>query len=403
LFLSKTFSAFKHPDFRLIWIGAFISNVGTWMQKVAQPWVILQISGSPFLLGLDGFLQDAPLLFLLLIGGVLVDRLDKRKILIASQLLQLLGATLITILIVVDRLEVWMILAVSFVIGCMQAISTPAYLALIPTLVPRTELQNAIALNSTQFNLSRLIGPVIAGLLLTTLGAAWCFGLNALSFLAPILSLSLIAVSTKASTLDSVPGTMLKSIKAGMKEVFARRELVAIITIVFGVSFFAGPILIFIPVVATEVLNVGAQGFSLALSMFGAGAVVGALRVASLEQKQIRLKTVFRATLLLSIMVSGVGLSQYYGLSLLLLLGTGFLFVSCNSVCNTIMQQSISDEYRGRAMSIFAMSFRGGLPLGALLTGFMVQYTNVRLALALNGLGLLAVLLFSYLRVRRPV
>src|SRR5262249_54979985 len=179
----KAFQAFTYRDFRLMWAGAFTSSVGTWMQEVAQNWLILTMTGSAFLLGLDAFLGDAPYMAFSLFGGVLADRMDRRRILLGSQFVQMGSATLLVILVLSGTVQVWMILVLSFVVGCAQSFGGPAYQALVPTLVDRSDLPNAIALNSIQFNLARVIGPVLAGVAFYRLGGAGGVGLDAPSFL----------------------------------------------------------------------------------------------------------------------------------------------------------------------------------------------------------------------------
>ncbi|MCS6988725.1 MAG: MFS transporter [Chloroherpetonaceae bacterium] len=387
---ARAFSALSVRAYRWIWTGSFISNIGTWVQKVAQPWLILQLSASPFLLGLDGFLQDVPLLLFLLVGGVAVDRFDKRKILMLSQVVQLSAAVAIAVLIWLDEIRVGIILTLSFVVGTMQAFSTPAYLAFIPSLVGRERLANAVALNSMQFNLSRLIGPAIGGTLIASLGVAWCFGLNGLSFVAMLVALALVP-SPSASEAKASSGSVGAQIREGLTAVFARKDLTAIITIVFGISFFGAPLLSFVAVLAKDALNVGAQGFSFALSAFGLGAVAGALAVSSLPSHWIRPKIVVATSSLLGVFIALVALSNLYALTLSLLFLAGLTFVSSNVIGNTILQTTVSDELRGRAVSIYALAFRGGAPIGSLLTGAMVEKFGVQVALALNGVGLLAV------------
>ncbi len=397
---SRTFSALSIANYRWIWIGSFISNIGTWVQKVAQPWLILQLTASPFLLGLDGFLQDVPLLLFLLVGGVVVDRFDKRKILMLSQVVQLSAAVSISVLILLGEIRVSVILVLSFVVGCMQAFSTPAYLSFIPELVGREHLANAVALNSMQFNLSRLLGPVLGGVLLASLGVAWCFGLNALSFVAMFVVL-LFAPSFPPSTASVSARSLLAQIREGFEAVFSRKELVAIITIVFGISFFGAPLLAFIAVLAKDALGVGAQGFSFALASFGLGAVLGAILVSSLQAHWLRPKTVVATATSLAVLISIVALSTSYALSLFLLFLSGFTFVSSNVIGNTILQTTISDELRGRAVSIYALAFRGGAPIGSLITGTMVEHFGVQLALTINGIGLLTLVWTARYRLYR--
>src|SRR5207253_1933352 len=217
--LRRVFQAFQYRDFRLMWFGACTSSIGTWMQIVAQGWLIYRLTHSAFLLALDQFLGGIPIFLLSLLGGVVADRAERRKILLVSQYIQMASAALLTILVAVGRVHVWHILSLSFLSGVAQAFGGPAYQALIPTLVDRDDMPNAIALNSIQFNMAVTIGPALAGQALAKLGEKWCFGLNALSFLAPVISLLLISARfLPAPTSES----MLGSLKEGIK--FIRRQ-----------------------------------------------------------------------------------------------------------------------------------------------------------------------------------
>src|SRR5271165_4017878 len=211
--LRRVFKAFQYRDFRLMWIGACTSSMGTWMQIVAQGWLIYRLSHSAFLLALDQFLGGIPIFLFSLIGGVVADRMERRKILLSSQYVQMATAAILTVLVATGTVHVWHILCLSFVSGFAQAFGGPAYMALIPTLVEREDMPNAIALNSIQFNIAVMVGPALAGQALAKLGEKWCFGLNALSFLAPVISLSII----RARFLPlKTTETMLTSLKQGI-------------------------------------------------------------------------------------------------------------------------------------------------------------------------------------------
>src|SRR3990167_9255728 len=202
---SRTFQAFRYGDFRLMWGGAFTSTSGTWMQQVAQSWLVLEMTGSAFYLGLVGFLGDLPILLFSLFGGVVADRIDRRKLILGSQFTQMTCAFILTALVLLDQLRIWHILALVFIGGTGQSFGGPAYAALIPGLVKREDVPNAIALNSIQFNLARMVGPLLAGEVLAAAGVAWCFALNGLSFVAVIISLYLIrATFVPEKTEDSV-------------------------------------------------------------------------------------------------------------------------------------------------------------------------------------------------------
>ena len=232
--LRRIFKAFQYRDFRLMWIGACASSIGTWMQIVAQGWLIYRLSHSAFLLGADRFLSGLPIFLFTIIGGVVADRFERRKILLMSQWLQMASAATLTVLVAVGVVHVWEILCLSFVSGFAQAFGGPAYSALIPTLVEPEDMPNAIALNSIQFNLAVTVGPALAGIALAKLGEKWCFGLNALSFLAPIISLSII--STRFVP-ESTKQSMLKSLMQGIKFIWHQGSMVGLIVLAFLMTF----------------------------------------------------------------------------------------------------------------------------------------------------------------------
>ncbi len=378
----------------MVWLGAFFSNVGTWSQRVAEPWLVFQLSGSAFILGLNGFAADFPLLVFLLFGGAIADRFNRKIILISTQTIQMLSALLILILLVIDKIDVWVFIVLSFVVGCAQALSTPAYLSVLPTLVAKKHLANAIALNSTQFNLSRLIGPVVGGTLLAYMGAAWCFGMNALSYGAVILVVMMITLPVLEPRNPDVK--ILHSIKEGIQAVAARKELVMVVVIISSVSFFVSPLITFLPVVAKKMLGSDAQGFSFLLATFGGGAVFGALVLAGLGTIKNRYRLVLGAAVALAVISVLLAFSYEFWLSLLLMFLAGIGYVACGSTANTIMQITVDDHIRGRALSIYALAFRGGLPLGNLLSGFVVQHINIQTALVINGLTLLLILWLTF-------
>jgi predicted MFS family arabinose efflux permease len=378
--LSITFAAFRFRDFRLMWTGNLLSNIGTWMQRVAQPWLVLNLSHSPFLLGLDAFAADIPLLALLLVGGVVADRRSRRTIITISQVVQLTTAGLTAALVFTGHIQVWMVIVFSFVVGTVQAFSVPAYQALIPALVDRRHLGNAIALNSTQFNLSRVVGPVLAGVVMASLGSGWCFALNSLSFLALIYALHAIRMPEGGRAEGEQAGLV-----AGVRAVFSNRELGSLILIILFSSLFSGPLLTFIPVLARDVYHAGAGGFSFLLSVFGTGALLGAIAIASFETTAASLRAVLLSAAALALAVIGISVAATVTIATPLVFIAGVAFIGCNAIANTRLQAGVPDHLRGRAASLYVLAFRGSLPLGNLLTGLSVGHFGARPALILNG------------------
>ena len=397
--LRRVFKAFQYREFRLLWFGACTSSIGTWMQIVAQSWLVLSISGSAFLLGLDGFLGQNPILLFSLIGGVIADRIDRRRVLLGSQYVQMTCAFLLTLLIAFKVVKVWHILGLSFVVGCAQAFGGPAYQALVPMLVEKEDLPNAIALNSIQFNLARVIGPMLGGLALTGLGAAWCFALNGLSFVAVIISLLLLTVEfVPKSTGESI----LTGVKQGIGFVRKQRAMVGLIALAFLMTALAIPVLTFLPVFAKDVFHRGPTTFTILLSCSGAGSVAGALTVAAFGNVRNKGQVALVTLLLLGAAIAGFSFSKSMPMSCALLFCAGASMMGVFSMISSLVQLITANEMRGRVMSVYNVAFRGGMPLGSLATGWLVPMYTAPHVLAVNGFLLVAVG-FYFLLVQRRV
>ena len=399
--LSRTFHAFTYRDYRLLWAGAFTSSVGTWMQEVAQNWLILTMTGSAFLLGLDAFLGDAPFLAFSLFGGVLADRVDRRKILLSSQLVQLSSAFLLAGLIWGHAVHVWMILTLSFVVGFAQSFGGPAYQALVPTLVNKEDIGNAIALNSIQFNLARVVGPVLGGIAFATVGPAACFGLNGLSFLAVIAALLML----RRGALDKETGKpepVLESLKEGLRAVRDAKELRGLIGLSFVGSFCAMPLITFLPVFALRVFHRDAKGYSALLAVFGVGAVAGAVGIAGFVQR-VRRKGVLAVTMQMTfgVLTVGFALSRNTALSYVLLLLAGAALMVVFAMFMTLVQSNVENRLRGRVVSIYTVAFRGAMPLGNLTAGVLASFLGAPRVLILDGAVLIAMGSFVLLRHAR--
>ena len=269
-------SALTYRDFRLVWTGAFLSTIGTWMQQVAQSWLMLTLAGasSAFYLGLDSFLGQAPILLLTLVGGVVADRLDRRHVLMGSQVIQMSTALTLTALVYTGHIRIWHVLTLSIITGVAQAFGGPAHHSLMPSLVDKEHLPNAIAFNAIQFNLARVIGPLLAGAALTAFGMVACFGLNGLSFLAVIVALLML----RARPPLTATGRSLKDeMKSGFAYVRSTPSMVGLATLGFMGTFLGSPLLTFLPLFAKDVLGGDVAQYTHLMSWAGAGAVVGAM------------------------------------------------------------------------------------------------------------------------------
>jgi predicted MFS family arabinose efflux permease len=387
--LARTFRAFSYRDYRYLWSGAFTSSVGTWMQEVAQNWLILTMTGSTFLLGLDGFLGDVPFLLFSLFGGVLADRMDRRRILFGSQIVQLSSALLLAVLIWQHAIAVWIILTLSFVVGLAQSFGGPAYQALVPTLVDKKDIGNAVTLNSIQFNLARVIGPVLAGIAFYSLGAAACFGLNALSFL-PVIAVILTLKRGAFARGDAPHERVIDSLKTGLRAVRDAGALRGLVGLAFAGSFCSFPLVLFLPVFALKVFHQDAKGYSHLLAAFGIGAVLGAVGVAGVVghvRRQGSVAVVMQ--LVFGALMVGFALSRQPLLSYALLFCAGAALMVVFAMFMTLVQSHVEDRIRGRVVSVYSLAFRGAIPLGNLIAGSLASSWSAPTVLIVNGLILM--------------
>ncbi len=381
----RVFKAFHYRDFRILWIGACTSSIGTWMQEIAQNWLVLQLTNSPFLLGLDAFLGDIPIFLFSLIGGVLADRVDRRFILIGSQVVQMISATLLAILIYTDHVKIWHILALSFVVGTAQSFGGPAYSALVPSLVEKADVPNAIALNSIQFNLARVIGPVVGGFALKYAGPAWCFGLNALSFLAVIISLLRLQINfSPPRTGESV----MTSMKQGFSFISTQGAMVTLIAIAFVMTLMGIPAITFLPVFAKFVFGRDALTYTLFLAASGLGSITGALTVAWLGDVHNKGRIALGSLATMGLAMAGFAQSKSVPLSCGMLFITGAMMMCAFAMISSLVQLITPNDMRGRVMSVYMVAFRGGMPFGSVLTGWLVPMLTAPLVLMINGLVL---------------
>jgi predicted MFS family arabinose efflux permease len=395
--LRRLGAALGQRDFRLLWIGASVSTIGTWMQRVAQSWVVLTLTGSAFYLGLDQFLGELPILLFTLIGGVIADRHNRRLLLMASQYAQMGCAFALMALVWLDVITIWHILAISFAAGTAQAFGGPAYQSLIPDLVPRDQLPNAIALNSIQFNVARVIGPLVAGVTIAAVGAAACFGLNGLSFLAVIAALSLMRVVHRPRTGG---GSLAQELRGGLGYVRDQHALRTLTALAFVSTFLGIPLLTFLPVVAQDVFGGGPGEYSRMMAFSGAGAVLGALVVAWFGRYRHMGLTLLLVQGAFGALIVGFSASRVLWASYLLLFFAGAALIVVFSLLTSLVQLIAPNELRGRVMSIYMVAFRGGSPLGSLLAGSLAARWSVPAVLSVNGV--LLVLVSAYFLARDP-
>lgn len=404
--LRRLAAALQHRDFRVLWFGACFSSIGTWMQSLAENWLVLSLTASAFYLGLDAFLQQLPIMLFTLIGGVVADRHDRRLTLMTSQWIQLSTAAILAALVYSGVVEVWHILLLSFITGTAQAFGGPAYQSLIPSLVGKQDLTNAIALNSIQFNVARMLGPLLAGGTLAMLkrwgvadmtGLAICFAINALSFLAVILSLMSLHHKHLAAARTQ---NMVGELKQGIAYVKAEHSIRALMVLGAATAFFGIPMLTLLPVFARDVFGSGVEGYSALLAFSGAGAVAGAMVVAWLGRFPHMGVTTLLVQACFGALVTLIAWSRSLHLTYLLLFASGVTLMIVVSCLMSLVQIIAPNELRGRVMSIYLVAFRGGMPVGSLASGYFASVSSAPRAIAFNGVALLAVSVYFVLRTK---
>jgi len=388
--LRRIAAALTYRDFRVLWFGAFTSTIGTWMQKVAQNWLVLTITGpaSAFFLGLDSFLGELPILLFTLIGGVIADRHDRRRLLLASQYVQMTAAFALAALVYFNVVHIWHILALSVMTGLAQAFGGPAYQSLLPSLVEKEHVPNAIAFNSIQFQLSRVIGSLLAGATFAAFGAVVCFGLNGVSFLAvivAILSLHIRHVPAPSTT------RMHQELKGGFAFVHANRGLIGLAVLGFATTFLGNPLLTFLPVFTKNVFGGGVKEYTYLMAGAGVGAAAGALVVAWLGKFRHMGRTLLLIQFAYGVLIVLFALTRTFWANAALLFAAGACMVMVSAMLSSLVQLNAPNEMRGRVMSIYMVAFRGGMPLGSLVGGWVATLSSAPSVLIVNGVLLTAV------------
>jgi predicted MFS family arabinose efflux permease len=382
-----------------MWLGACASSIGTFVQQFAQSWLVYDLTKNPFYLGLDLFLGQLPIMMFSLFGGVFADRMDRRKMLLASQYIQMACAFLLAALFVTHTAHVWHILTLSFIVGVGQSFGGPAYSALLPMLVGPEDLSNAIAMNSIQFNLARILGPMIGGIAYTSLGATWCFALNGVSYIAVIVSLLMIRVKfVPLKTSESV----LTSMREGIRFIWNREGMSALVVLAFSTTLFGFSLTGFLPVVVQNIFHKGPETYTLLLVFSGAGSICGALIVAAMEKMKGQGQMTLLILISLGLLTAGFALSRKLPISCMLLFLGGAAIMASASLMLSLAQTSATDAMRGRVMSVYNLASRAGMPLGSLALGKLIPILGVSTALAGSGLTLVSVALYFLLARRVP-
>jgi len=378
------FAALRHPNFRLWFIGQGISLMGTWMQWVAQGWLVYELTGSELALGTVSFFGNLPTLFLMLPAGAIADRISRRTLLLATQAVMTVQALAMALLAAIGVLRVWHIAALSAVLGLANSFDAPARLALTVDMVEdRRDLTNAVALNSSLFNMARIVGPAVGGFLLAGLGAAWCFALNGLSFLAVLVALWLMRFPEVVP--DQHPEPLAVQIKAGLSYIVHGTEARAILAMIAMACLFGFGYSTLMPAYAADVLHVGETGLGTLNAVAGVGALVGSLMVALMGSLRGKGQVFLAGSILFPLAILFFALSRSFALSAIALALLGFAFVVQNAMAQCLLQHIVPDALRGRVMSLFAFSFFGTAPFASLFAGAVAQARGIPAGIGIGG------------------
>ena len=399
--LNNPFTSLKHKNFRYYWISMWVSLIGTWMQNIAQPWLAYTLTKSPFLLSLIGILQFTPMLIFSLFAGVIIDKFSKKRILLLTQSASLIITLILAILVWQGTIQYWHILIMSVLLGIVNSIDMPTRQSMVIELVGKEDLMNAIALNSMVFNIARIIGPALAGIVMGYAGMAICFFANSISFGAVVISLLFI----KLHPVERKPknnSNILEEIKDGLKYIYHKDILLYTILVMAIVGTFAPNFNVLVPVFAEQILNQNEAGFGILMSFMGVGSFLGSMFIATSSKTGPKKFVIFIVPLIVGFFLIIIGLTNVFLVTGIFLAITGFFFITFSSSANSTLQLNSSNEYRGRVMSVYTLVFAGSTPFGNLYAGLITEGFDARVGFAACGaiIIILMIPLFIYKRKR---
>ena len=367
---SGSFSALYYRDFRLFWTGQWVSLSGTWMHMTAQGWLVYELTGSPLYLGMVSAASALPILLFTLVGGAVADRVQKRRIIIITQLLSIVPALLLGLLVVADRIAIWHLIVLAFAIGTINAFDIPARQSYLISLASKESLMNAVALNSAAFNGSRIVGPVLAGFIISAFGLAACFFINALSYLAAVAALWQIRARGEPKGRGS---RILEDIAEGMGFLRSRPELMKIVLMVSTFSLFGLPFMSQLPIFAAEILDTGATGLGILMGSSGIGAFSMAMLLAFMGDVKLKTRLMNIAAISFPVGLLAFTFSEDFTASVALMFIVGLAVVGFLATANSLLQLSTPDGLRGRVMSVYTVLFLGMTPIGHSLLGVLAN------------------------------
>lgn len=392
-----TFAALQYPNYRLWFYGQMVSLMGTWMQSTAQGYLMYELTNSPIYLGYVGFAAGLPSWIFMLYGGLAADRMPRRNLMIITQTAMMLLALILAGLTFTHLVQPWHIIVLAFLLGVANAFDAPARVSFVTELVDRKDLTNAIALNATMFNTATATGPAVGGLVYAAVGPAWCFTLNAISFLAVIVALALMKIQKTARV--ALKKSVIKDIQEGFRYVSSQLVVRTLMVNVLILGMFGLSFVILMPAWAVTVLGGDATTNGYLQSARGIGALFGALTLASVSGVAPKGKLITWGGLIFPALLIVFALINFLPLSLLLLVGIGFWFVFFINSANALIQSLVPDELRGRVMSIYTLTFFGSMPIGSLVAGSVAERIGEPAMVILGAGAVLAYALFVLLRV----
>lgn len=375
--------ALNNREYRLYWSGQVLSQVGTWMQSVAQSWLVLQLTGSPLRLGLISTLQFAPMLAFAVFSGAVADRFPKRRLLLTTQSILAGQALTLALLVWTGHIRYWHVAVLAFVLGLVNTLDNPSRQSFVSELVPKRDLVNAVALSSAGFNSARIVGPALAGLLIARFGIAPAFLMNGLSFVFVIGAL--LMLGARGDARRARPTTMLEEVREGVGYAMRTPRIRLALGVLAVVSVFVFNFGVYVPLLARNVLHQGADGFGFLMASLGVGAVSGALTLGALRTERPPVSLIFTAAALACSGILGLSAVRQFWVAVPALFLVGFVAITVTAGCNTTLQLSAPDELRGRVMSLYTLVFGGSVPLGALLVGFVSEHWGVPTAFVVMG------------------
>ncbi|MCB2294797.1 MFS transporter [Clostridium algoriphilum] len=401
-FISNNFHALTHKNYRYFWMGQCVSLIGTWTQNIGQSWLVLSLTGSPFLLGLVGAMQFLPVTFFSLFAGVLTDKFPKKKILIFTQSVSMILAFILSALVFTNTLKYEHLIALALCLGFCNTLDMPTRQAFNVEIVGKDDLMNAIALNSATFNLARIIGPAIGAMLMGYLGAGWCFLLNGFSFMAVIYGLVHIEAINYVRKKTSEIG-MLKEIIAGLKYIKTNSILLETLILVSIMGIFVFNYNVLIPVFTKNVLHMQEKTYGVLLSALGAGSLIGAILMSLKSKNGPNKILMIGSSIGIGIMLIFTGISNLYYFTALSLAITGIFNMFFSTTANSMLQLNSKDDYRGRVMSVYSLVFAGFTPLGSLLSGSVAEKYGADICFMLSGIStiILVLLLVTWAKLRK--